>query len=78
MGLPPWTLQRRLAQENLTYSAILEETRHAEALRYLSSTSHDISEIAMALAYTETSAFSRAFRKWSGQSPRAYRKQNMK
>lgn len=78
MGLPPWTLQRRLAQENLTYSTILEETRHAEALHYLSNTSHDISEIAMALAYTETSAFSRAFRKWSGQSPRAYRKQNMK
>lgn len=77
MGLPPWTLQRRLAQENLTYSTILEETRHAEALRYLTTTSHDISEIARALAYTETSAFSRAFRKWSGQSPRAYRKQNM-
>ncbi|KXV73513.1 AraC family transcriptional regulator [Acetobacter malorum] len=77
MNLPPWTLQRRLAQLNLSYSALLEETRYAEALRYLAIPTHDISEIARTLAYTETSAFSRAFRKWSGMSPRAWRQQNM-
>ncbi|MCX2560959.1 AraC family transcriptional regulator [Acetobacter farinalis] len=76
MQLPPWTLQRRLAQLHLSYSTLLEETRHAEALRHLASPTLDISEIARALAYTETSAFSRAFRKWSGQSPRAWRHQN--
>ncbi|MFT8471970.1 AraC family transcriptional regulator ligand-binding domain-containing protein [Acetobacter persici] len=77
MNLPHWTLQRRLAQINLSYSVLLEETRYAEALRYLAMPAYDISAIARTLAYTETSAFSRAFRKWSGLSPRAWRQRNI-
>ncbi|MCP1242645.1 helix-turn-helix domain-containing protein [Acetobacter lambici] len=77
MNMPAWTLQRRLAQVNLSFGALLEEVRYAEACRHLSQSGSDMGEIAMALGYTETSAFSRAFRKWSGLSPRAWREEHL-
>lgn len=77
MNMPAWTLQRRLAQFNLSFGTLLEEVRYAEACRQLSQPGPDMGEIAMALGYTETSAFSRAFRKWSGVSPRAWREQRL-
>ena len=76
MNMPAWTLQRRLAQFDLSFGTLLEEVRYAEACRYLSQPGTDMGEISLALGYTETSAFSRAFRKWSGASPRALRDQH--
>lgn len=77
MNMPAWTLQRRLAQFDLSFGTLLEEVRYAEACRYLSQPGTDMGEISLALGYTETSAFSRAFRKWSGVSPRAWREQHL-
>ena len=77
MNMPAWTLQRRLAQFNLSFGTLLEEVRYAEACRQLGQSGLDMGEIALALGYTETSAFSRAFRKWSGLSPRAWREQHL-
>ena len=76
LSLSPWTLQRRLAQLGLSYSGLLDETRQIDALRYLAEPNKDVSEIASLLGYTETSAFSRAFRRWFGVSPRVWRQQN--
>ncbi|MBS0960999.1 AraC-like transcriptional regulator QhpR [Acetobacter thailandicus] len=76
MSLPAWTLQRRLSQFDLSYSTLLEETRQRAALHLLSLSHVDVSEIAARLGYAETSAFSRAFRRWFGVSPRAWRQSN--
>lgn len=77
MNMPAWTLQRRLAQFDLSFGTLLEEVRYAEACRQLTMPGKDMGEIARALGYTETSAFSRAFRKWSGVSPRSWREQHL-
>lgn len=76
LALSPWTLQRRLGQLGLSYSALLDEVRQIDAIRLLTEANRDISEIAILLGYTETSAFSRAFRRWFGMSPRVWQQQN--
>ncbi len=73
LGLSRRTFARKLAVEGLTYSALLEELRLALALRYLADPELSISKIAWLLGYREASAFSRAFRRWTGASPRTAR-----
>ncbi|WP_174714276.1 AraC-like transcriptional regulator QhpR [Acetobacter pasteurianus] len=77
MNMPVWTLQRRLADLGISYSDLVETTRYKQACVFLQQPEHDISQIARLLGYSETSAFSRAFRKWSGVSPRTWRQQYM-
>jgi len=75
VGVSVRTLQRRLHRQGLTYSALVERVRHEEACRLLQANSRSIAEIAMRLGYTDPSHFSRAFRRWEGVCPRAYRVQ---
>jgi AraC-like DNA-binding protein len=67
------SLQRRLAEQGVTYQGVLNETRHELARRYLDDPSISITEITFLLGFSEQSAFTRAFRRWSGMSPSAYR-----
>jgi len=73
LRLAPSAIQRELARENLSYKDLVEEVRKDLALVYLKSRELPLSEIAFLLGYSELSAFSRAFSRWTGQSPRAYR-----
>lgn len=74
LGLSRRTLNRRLAQEGSSVKALLEDARGALARQLLEETRMPVGEIAAALHYTTPSAFSRAFRKWSGEvSPRRFR-----
>ena len=66
-------VQRLLAREGLTYKDLVESTRRDLAVMYLKQAHLPISEIAFLLGYSELSAFSRAFRRWIGVSPRDYR-----
>lgn len=59
----------------LTYKEIVEEVRRDLAISYVRQRHLPFSEIAMLIGYSELSAFSRAFRRWTGTSPRAYRTQ---
>ena len=68
------TLQRRLAELGQSYQRLLDETRRSLALRYLDEADKSVTEIAFLLGFSEQSAFSRSFRRWSGQSPSAYRR----
>lgn len=77
MNMPAWTLQRRLAEHGISYSDLVETTRYNQACSLLEKPEYDISHISRLLGYSETSAFSRAFRKWSGVSPRTWRQQYM-
>jgi AraC-like DNA-binding protein len=74
LGMSRRTLTRRLEREGVTYKDLLEQARRELALQYLATPNTDIQQIALLLGYSETAAFSRAFRRWSGQSPAEYRK----
>ncbi|MBS1101427.1 AraC family transcriptional regulator [Gluconobacter sp. Dm-62] len=74
LGVPRWTLQRRLDSVGVTYTELVDETRRNMAQSYLQQRGMPIGEIAYLLGYSEVSAFSRAFRKWYGVSPQAFRK----
>jgi AraC-like DNA-binding protein len=68
------TLARKLEQEGTTFSQLLEETRHQLALRYVKSRALEITEIAFLLGFSQTGPFHRAFKRWTGQTPREYRR----
>lgn len=74
LGMSRRTLTRHLEREGVTYKDLLEQARRELAYQYLASHSTDIQQIAFMLGYSETAAFSRAFRRWSGQSPAEYRR----
>ena len=63
------TLQRRLADEGLTFSDVVDSTRRAQALTLLGARQHSIAEIAFLLGFADQSTFTRAFRRWTGRSP---------
>ena len=67
------TLQRKLGEVELSYKALLEKTRHDLALRYLDDPSKTVTDITFLLGFSEQSAFTRAFKRWSGKAPTAYR-----
>jgi AraC-like DNA-binding protein len=67
------TLQRKLADSGTTYKEILDETRHALALAYLSAPQSSVNEVTYLLGFSSGSCFTRAFRRWTGQSPTSWR-----
>ncbi|MGO4573331.1 AraC family transcriptional regulator [Microvirga sp. 2TAF3] len=67
------TLSRRLKDGGMGYRAIANETRFEIARQLLQDTEVPLGQIAAALGYSESSAFTRAFRRWSGQTPTAWR-----
>ena len=69
------TLQRKLKDEGTTYKELLDETRKELAKEYVNDTSLSFSEITYLLGFSEQSNFTRAFKRWQGQSPSAYREQ---
>ena len=71
--MTPSTLRRHLADEQVTHTGILDEVRRQQALTLLQRREQTISEVAFKLGYATLPAFSKAFRRWMGQSPQAYR-----
>ncbi|MGF9763228.1 AraC family transcriptional regulator [Microvirga sp. 0TCS3.31] len=67
------TLNRRLSAEGTGFRTIVEEMRFEIACQMLAGTRMPFVQIAAALAFSEASAFTRAFRRWSGQTPTAWR-----
>lgn len=74
-GMHRRTLHRRLASQGLTFEKLLDEARFDIAQRALRYTAQPVSEVAAMLGYRDVSAFSRAFRRWTGQVPSAWRQQ---
>jgi AraC-like DNA-binding protein len=70
------TLSRHLQAEGAGFQRLVDETRFEIARQLLSQTRIPLSEVAVALGYSEASAFTRAFRRWSGQSPAAWRSEH--
>jgi AraC-like DNA-binding protein len=70
LAVSPRTLARRLSEEGTSFSDVLEGLRNDLAARYLADEDFGIAQIAWLLGYEETSAFSRAFKRWTGKTPR--------
>jgi AraC-like DNA-binding protein len=72
LGMSLRNLQRRLQEEGTTYREALNSTREKMARTYLDGHRTSITEVAFLLGFSSSNSFSRAFRRWTGQSPRAY------
>lgn len=70
LGLSRQTLFRKLKAEGVTFEKVLDELRHATALRYLSGENASVSETAYLVGFSDPAAFSRAFKRWTGSCPR--------
>lgn len=73
VGLSGRTLQRRLAEQGYAYQDLVDAARRELAERLLRGTDYALAEIAFLTGFSEQSAFTRAFKRWSGQTPRSYR-----
>ena len=69
--------QRILSRSGTSYTDILSSVRHEMACYYLKAPNHPIIEISYLLGFTDSSNFSRAFKRWNGQSPNHFRQAYM-
>jgi AraC-like DNA-binding protein len=74
LGMSCWTLHRRLRELNVSFHDLVRGARRELALRYVAEPHIALTEVAFLLGYSELSAFSRAFRQWTGLSPARYRR----
>jgi AraC-like DNA-binding protein len=73
LNISPRTLQRRLKEEGCIYKELIDQLRQEFAINYLKKPDLNIGDIAYLLSYADTSAFTRAFKRWKGKTPNEYR-----
>jgi AraC-like DNA-binding protein len=71
--MSPRTLQRRLRDANTTFAALVDDVRRQTALDLLQATSLGVAEIGERVGYAQPRAFARAFKRWTGTTPRRHR-----
>ncbi|MBA55107.1 MAG: hypothetical protein CMK89_11695 [Pseudomonadales bacterium] len=67
------TLRRHLQKQGTTFADIVDELRRESAISQLVNSDRSITEIASSLHFCDSSAFSKAFKRWTGKSPREFR-----
>ncbi|MGW5781430.1 AraC family transcriptional regulator [Streptomyces sp. NPDC003863] len=72
LSVSPQTLRRRLAAEGTTYQRIRDQVRRDHAIAELTGGRISIERLSRQLGFSEPSAFHRAFRRWTGETPRSY------
>jgi AraC-like DNA-binding protein len=72
LGLSRQTLFRKLKTEGVTFEQVLVELRYKLALHYLTANKASVHQTAGLVGYSDPAAFSRAFKRWTGSSPRRY------
>lgn len=75
LGTSRQTVYRNLKAEGVTFEQVLDALRHRMALHYLAGRKVSVNETAYLVGFSEPSAFSRAFKRWTGKSPREFRMQ---
>ncbi len=73
MCMSPTTLQAKLLQRNTNFQMILDDTRRELACGYVQQVNRPLTEIAFLLGFSDSSNFTRAFKRWTGVSPSEYR-----
>jgi len=76
LGVSRQTLFRKLKAEGVTFEKVLDELRHKLALHYLNGKKVSVNETAYLVGFSEPAAFSRAFKRWTGSSPRTMQVSN--
>jgi AraC-like DNA-binding protein len=74
LGLSERTLYRKLAAQGLTFGQMVDKVREQRAIYLLDNTRMSVEVVAEALGFAETASFSRAFKRWKGTSPLAFRR----
>lgn len=77
LKVTPRTLQNTLQSENSGFHEIVEHVRKTQALHYLQTSPLDLTHIAQLLGYSDSTAFSRSFRRWYNETPSQWRKSNV-
>jgi AraC-like DNA-binding protein len=75
LGFSPRTFKRRLAEAGITFSELVEKARRERALLLLRSPLLPLDDVAERLGYSTVSNLVRAFRRWTGMTPSAYRRE---
>ena len=70
------TLRRRLSRQDTSFSTLRDSARFDQARELLTNSKQTVAEVAEALGYSDARAFRRAFKRWSGQLPAAFREAN--
>jgi AraC-like DNA-binding protein len=78
LGTSARTLQRRLGTEGTTFAAAVDEVRRERARAYLGAPDVSMAEVSWLLGFGEQSAFGRAFRRWTGETPTRWRRERAK
>lgn len=73
LNVSPSTLKRRLQQEGTSFQLQLDDVRRARAMDLLREPGRTIEQVGRKLGYSDAANFTRAFRKWTGQSPTSWR-----
>jgi AraC-like DNA-binding protein len=73
LGLSPSALQSKLSQRGTTFQQLLEDTRKDLASSYLKQAARSVTEVTFLLGFSDTSNFTRAFKRWTGVSPTDFR-----
>jgi len=73
LGMGTRTLQRRLAESGQSFQSLVDLARKELAQNLLRDTQYSLAEIAFLTGFSEQSGFTRAFKRWAGQTPRSYR-----
>ena len=74
IGMSSRTLQRRLSAEGLAYQDLVTEARKSLSAQLLRRTDYALAEIAFLTGFSDQSTFTRAFKRWHGQTPASYRR----
>jgi AraC-like DNA-binding protein len=67
------TLQRKLSEQGYSYQTLVDESRRQLAERLLRQSDYSLADVAFLTGFSEQSAFTRAFKRWEGQTPRSFR-----
>ena len=78
LATSPRTLQRRLAAGGVSFQELLDDVRKQAAGQHVAHSAMSIGEIAYLLGYSEPAPFHRAFKRWYGETPQAFRKNHRK
>ena len=75
LGMSSRTMRRKLAEDGTSYQKELDAVRHKLAREYFLRGGNSVTEVSLLLGYADSSAFAKAFRRWTGLSPKAFQEQ---